>query len=156
MDEAREAAARGGDGRRGALKAAAVGAAGLAVLAAPNVSRAQTTTLRFQSTWPSRDIQQEFAQDYVNRVNRMGGGRLRLELLAAGAVVGAFQLLDAVSAGTLDGGHGVTAYWFGKNKAFSLFGTAPPWFSDPNMLLGWFYYGGERRSTGSSWASSSG
>jgi len=142
MDEAREAAARGGGGRRGALKAAAVGAAGLAVLAAPNVSRAQTTVLRFQSTWPGRDIQQEFAQDYVTRVNRMGGGRLRLELLAAGAVVGAFQLLDAVSAGTLDGGHGVCAYWFGKNKAFSLFGTAPPWFGDANQLLAWFYYGG--------------
>jgi TRAP-type mannitol/chloroaromatic compound transport system substrate-binding protein len=57
-------------------------------------------------------------------------------------VVGAFQLLDAVSAGTLDGGHGVCAYWFGKNKAFSLFGTAPPWFGDANQLLGWFYYGG--------------
>ncbi|CAA9280122.1 MAG: TRAP-type C4-dicarboxylate transport system, periplasmic component [uncultured Acetobacteraceae bacterium] len=129
-------------GRRGVLKAAAVGATGMAVLAAPNVSRAQTAVLRFQSTWPQRDIQQEFAQDYVSRVNRMGGGRLRLDLLAAGTVVGAFQLLDAVSAGTLDGGHGVCAYWFGKNKAFSLFGTAPPWFGDANQLLAWFYYGG--------------
>ncbi len=129
-------------GRRGLLKAAAVGAAGTAVLAAPNVSRAQTNVLRFQSTWPQRDIFHEFAQDYVSRVNAMAGGRLRLELLAAGAVVGAFQLLDAVSAGTLDGGHGVSAYWFGKNKAFSLFGTTPPWFGDANQLLGWFYHGG--------------
>jgi TRAP-type mannitol/chloroaromatic compound transport system substrate-binding protein len=129
-------------GRRGLLKAAAVGTAGAAVLATPNVSRAQTTVLRFQSTWPQRDIFHEFASDYVSRVNAMAGGRLRLELLAAGAVVGAFQLLDAVHAGTLDGGHGVSAYWFGKNKAFSLFGTSPPWFGDANQLLGWFYYGG--------------
>jgi TRAP-type mannitol/chloroaromatic compound transport system substrate-binding protein len=128
--------------RRGFLKAAAVGAVGTAVLATPNVSRAQTTVLRFQSTWPQRDIFHEFAQDYVTRVNQMAGGRLRLELLAAGAVVGAFQLLDAVHAGTLDGGHGVSAYWFGKNKAFSLFGTSPPWFGDANQLLGWFHYGG--------------
>ena len=128
--------------RRGLLKAAAVGAAGTAVLATPNVSRAQTAVLRFQSTWPQRDIFHEFAQDYVTRVNAMAGGRLRLELLAAGAVVGAFQLLDAVNAGTLDGGHGVSAYWFGKNKAFSLFGTTPPWFGDANQLLGWFYHGG--------------
>jgi TRAP-type mannitol/chloroaromatic compound transport system substrate-binding protein len=142
MDQ-EKAAAGGRGGRRGVLRAAAaVGTAGAAVLAAPNVSRAQTAVLRFQSTWPQRDIQQEFAQDYVARVNRMGGGRLRLDLLAAGAVVGAFQLLDAVSAGTLDGGHGVSAYWFGKNKAFSLFGTAPPWFGDANQLLAWFYYGG--------------
>ena len=129
-------------GRRGLLKAAAVGAAGTAVLATPNVSRAQTAVLRFQSTWPQRDIFHEFAQDYVSRVNAMAGGRLRLDLLAAGAVVGAFQLLDAVNAGTLDGGHGVSAYWFGKNKAFSLFGTTPPWFGDANQLLGWFYHGG--------------
>ena len=128
--------------RRGFLKAAAATGAGLAVLATPNVSRAQTTTLRFQSTWPQRDIFHEFAGDFVRRVNDMAGGRLRLELLAAGAVVGAFQLLDAVSAGTLDGGHGVPAYWFGKNKAFSLFGTSPPWFGDANQLLGWYHYGG--------------
>ena len=129
-------------GRRGLLRAAAVGATATAVLATPSVSRAQTTTLRFQSTWPQRDIFHEFAQDYVERVNRMAGGRLRVELLAAGAVVGAFQVLDAVHAGTLDGGHGVAAYWFGKNKAFSLFGTAPPWFGDANQMLGWFYHGG--------------
>jgi TRAP-type mannitol/chloroaromatic compound transport system substrate-binding protein len=128
--------------RRGLLKVAAIGAVGTAALATPSVSRAQTVTMRFQSTWPQRDIFHEFAGDYVARVNAMAGGRLRLELLAAGAVVPAFQLLDAVSAGTLDGGHGVSAYWFGKNKAFSLFGTSPPWFGDANQLLGWFYYGG--------------
>lgn len=128
--------------RRGFLKGAAAAATGAAVLATPNVSRAQTVTLRFQSTWPQRDIFHEFAGDFVSRVNAMAGGRLRLELLAAGAVVPAFQLMDAVSAGTLDGGHGVPAYWFGKNKAFSLFGTSPPWFGDANQLLGWYHYGG--------------
>lgn len=129
-------------GRRGLLKASAVAAAGAAVLATPSVSRAQTVTLRFQSTWPQRDIFHEFAQDYVTRVNSLAGNRLRVELLAAGAVVGAFQLMDAVHTGTLDGGHGVAAYWFGRNKAFSLFGTTPPWFGDANQMLGWFYYGG--------------
>ena len=133
----------GASRRRAFLKTAAIGAAaGATTLAMPQVSRAQTVTLRFQSTWPQRDIFHEFAGDYVKRVNEMAGGRLRLELLAAGAVVGAFQLLDAVSSGSLDGGHGVSAYWFGKNKAFSLFGTAPAWFGDANQLLGWFYHGG--------------
>jgi TRAP-type mannitol/chloroaromatic compound transport system substrate-binding protein len=129
-------------GRRGLLKAAAVGAAGTVALGAASVSRAQTVTWRFQSTWPARDIFHEFAGDFVSRVNSMAGGRLRLELLPAGAVVGAFQMIDAVSAGTLDGGHGVSAYWFGKNKAFSLFGTPPAWFYDANSYLAWFYYGG--------------
>ncbi len=131
-------------GRRRFMTTAAVGGAAVAAgsLAAPQVSRAQTVTWRFQSTWPQRDIFHEYAGDYVSRVNTLAGGRMRLELLPAGAVVGAFQLIDAVSAGTLDGGHGVSAYWFGKNKAFSLFGTAPPWFGDANQFLGWFYYGG--------------
>lgn len=102
------------------------------MLATPSVSRAQTVTLRFQSTWAQRDIFHEYAQDFVTRVNTMGGGRLRLELLAAGAVVGAFQLVDAVHAGTLDGGHGVSGgYWYGKNKAFSLFGHRRPGSATP-------------------------
>jgi TRAP-type mannitol/chloroaromatic compound transport system substrate-binding protein len=133
-------------GRRRFLKTAALGGAaavaGAATLATPNVSRAQTTVLRFQSTWPQRDIFHEMAQDYVRRVNEMSGGRLRLDLLAAGAVVGAFQLQDGVHAGALDGGHGVAGYWYGKNKAFSLFGTAPAFGWDPNELLGWIHYGG--------------
>ena len=132
------------ESRRGFLKT--VAAAGVATaagsIAAPNVSRAQTITWRFQSTWPQKDIFHEFAQDYAKRVNDMAGGRLKLDVLAAGAVVGAFQMQDAVHAGALDGGHGVCAYWYGKNKAFSLFGTAPPYFGDAHQLLGWFYYGG--------------
>src|SRR5690554_818823 len=104
--------------------AAAVGAA--AAVGFPSVAVAQTTTLRFQSTWPNQDIFHEFASDYVRIVNEMSGGRLRLNLLPAGAVVGALQLQDAVISGALDGGHGVTAYWYGKHKAFSLFGPPPP------------------------------
>lgn len=129
------------DRRRFLRKLTAAAAAG-ATLAAPNISRAQTVTWRFQSTWPQKDIFHEFAQDYAERVNRMSGGRLKLDLLPAGAVVGAFQMQDAVHSGALDGGHGVAAYWYGKNKAFSLFGTAPPFFADAHQLLGWYHYGG--------------
>lgn len=120
----------------------AVAAATTGTVAMPNVSRAQTTTLRFQSTWPARDIFHEFATDYANTVNRLSGGRLRLEVLPAGAVVGALQLQDAIIAGALDGGHGVAAYWFGKNAAFSLFGTPPAYGWRANQMLGWMKYGG--------------
>ena len=72
----------------------------------------------------------------------MSGGRLKLDVLAAGAVVPAFQLQDAVHSGVLDGGHGVTAYWYGKNKAASLFGTPPSFGWDAHSMLAWFYYGG--------------
>ena len=63
----------------------------------PNVARAQdAVAFKFQSTWPSKDIFHEYAQDYVTRVNEMAGGRLKLELLAAGAVAKAFEVQDAV------------------------------------------------------------
>lgn len=127
-------------GRRAFLAGAAVAATGIA---APSVVRAQAAVrLKFQSTWPNKDIFHEFATDFVKRVNEMGTGRIQIELLQAGAVVPAFQLLDAVSTGILDGGHGVSAYWYGKSKAFSLFGTAPPFGWNANQLLSWVHYGG--------------
>jgi TRAP-type mannitol/chloroaromatic compound transport system substrate-binding protein len=126
--------------RRKFLAGAAV--AGAATIAMPQVSRAQTITWKFQSTWPTKDIFHEFAQDFAKRVNDMAGSRLKLDVLAAGAVVPAFQMQDAVNAGILDGGHGVCAYWYGKNKAFSLFGTPPALGWDANNFLGWMNYGG--------------
>ena len=126
--------------RRKFLKVA--GLAGAGVIAAPNVSRAQTVSWKFQSTWPTKDIFHEFALDYAKRVNEMSGGRMKLDVLPAGAVVPAFQMQDAVNAGILDGGHGVSAYWYGKNKAFSLFGTPPAFGWNANNFLGWMSYGG--------------
>jgi TRAP-type mannitol/chloroaromatic compound transport system substrate-binding protein len=130
--------------RREFLKSGAVAAAaGAVTLAMPSVARAQeAVTFKFQSTWPAKDIFHEFAADFVSRVNDMAGGKLKLELLAAGSVAKAFEVQDAVLAGTLDGGHGVCAYWYGKHKAFSLFGTPPAWGWRANQMLGWVKYGG--------------
>jgi len=126
--------------RRKFLGGAAV--AGVATIAMPQVSRAQTVTWKYQSTWPTKDIFHEFAVDYAKKVNDMSGGRLKLDVLAAGAVVPAFQMADAVHSGVLDAGHGVCAYWYGKHKAYSLFGTPPSFGWDAHSFLGWFYYGG--------------
>ena len=126
-------------GRRGLIKGAAVAAG---AMSAPMIASAQTTTLRFQSTWPAKDIFHEYANDFAKKVNDMAGGRLRIELLPAGAVVPAFHLLDAVNKGTLDGGHGVVAYHYGKNTALALWGSGPAFGMDPNMVLSWHYYGG--------------
>jgi TRAP-type mannitol/chloroaromatic compound transport system substrate-binding protein len=130
--------------RRAFLKGgAAAAAAGAATLAMPNVAPAQEVAVfKFQSTWPAKDIFHEYAADFVTRVNEMGGGKIKLDLLSAGAVAKALEMQDAVLAGTLDGGHGVPVYWYGKNKAFSLFGSAPPWGWRANHVLGWMKYGG--------------
>jgi TRAP-type mannitol/chloroaromatic compound transport system substrate-binding protein len=133
--------------RRDFLKKAAVGAAAAGAAAAlPTIHVAQAPIVwRWQSTWPTKDIFHEYALDYAKKVNEMSGGRLKIEVLPAGAVVKAFDLLDAVSKGTLDGGHGVVAYWYGKNSALAMWGSGPAFGMDPNMVLAWHYYGGGKQ-----------
>jgi TRAP-type mannitol/chloroaromatic compound transport system substrate-binding protein len=121
----------------------AAGATGAAAVVAPSVVKAQgPISMRWQSTWPSKDIFHEFALDYAKKVNDMTGGDLKIEVLPAGAVVPAFQLLDAVSRGTLDGGHGVLVYHYGKQTALALWGSGPAYAMDANMLLAWHRFGG--------------
>src|SRR5438105_2981474 len=126
--------------RRRFLKVAAAGAA---AVAAPKLVSAQgVISMRWQSTWPSKDIFHEYALDYAKKVNDMTGGDLKIEVLPAGAVVPALQLIDAVSKGTLDGGHGVLVYHYGKQTALALWGSGPGYGMDANMLLAWHKYGG--------------
>ena len=129
--------------RRKFLKASSGAAAG-AALGFPMIATGQATpiAMRWQSTWPAKDIFHEYANDFAKKVNDMTGGELKIEVLPAGAVVPAFGLLDAVSKGTLDGGHGVLVYHYGKQTALALWGSGPAFGMDANMLLSWHKYGG--------------
>ena len=129
--------------RRNVVKAA-LAAGGAAVLGFPMIAKGQTgpVTMRWQSTWPQKDIFHEYALDYAHKVNDMTGGDLKIEVLPAGAVVPAFGVLDAVSKGTLDGAHGVLSYHYGKQTALALWGSSPAYGMDANMILAWHKYGG--------------
>lgn len=131
-------------GRRTFLKtaAAAAGAATVATIGFPMVSRAETTTIKMQGAWGAKDIFNEYAEDYVRRVNEMAGGRLKIQYLISGAVVKSFQVQDAVHKGVLDAGHQVAVYWYGKSKVASLFGTGPVFGQNAHQGLAWMYYGG--------------
>jgi TRAP-type mannitol/chloroaromatic compound transport system substrate-binding protein len=129
--------------RRAVLKGSAAVVGGAATLGFPMIAKAQgPVSMRWQSTWPQKDIFHEYALDYAKKVNDMTGGDLKIEVLPAGAVVPAFGLLDAVSKGTLDGGHGVLVYHYGKQQALALWGSSPAFGMDANMLLSWHKYGG--------------
>ncbi len=129
--------------RRKFLKGASAAATGAAALGFPMIAKAQgPITMRWQSTWPTKDIFHEYALDFAKKVNDMTGGDLRIEVLPAGAVVPAFGLLDAVSKGTLDGGHGVLVYHYGKQNALALWGSSPCFAMDANQVLSWHKYGG--------------
>ena len=122
---------------------AAAATAGVATLGFPTIAKAQgPISMKWQSTWPAKDIFHEYANDFAKKVNDMTGGDLKIEVLPAGAVVPAFGLLDAVSKGTLDGGHGVLVYHYGKQNALALWGSGPAYGMDANTLLAWHKYGG--------------
>ena len=121
----------------------ATAAGGAAALGFPMIAKAQgPISMRWQSTWPAKDIFHEYAVDFAKKVNDMTGGDLKIEVLPAGAVVPAFGLFDAISKGTLDGGHGVLVYHYGKQNALALWGSGPAFGMDANMLLSWHKYGG--------------
>nr|WP_111300881.1 TRAP transporter substrate-binding protein [Paracoccus saliphilus] len=120
------------------------GAAAASFVAAPAVLAQSPLVLKMQTSWPASDVWQTMAQQYVERVEAMSGERIKIDLLPAGAVVGAFQVMDGVSDGLIDIAHSVSAYWYGKNKAASLFGTGPVFGGDPTNMLSWFYQGGGR------------
>ncbi len=121
------------------------GAAG-AVASFPMIAAAQSpAVLRFQGAWPASDVFHEYALDYARRFNEMAGGRARIEVLSAGAVVKPQELLDAVDKGMLDGCHAMPAYWARKDTALELFGAGPALGLDSDLLLSWMEYGGGRQ-----------
>lgn len=130
--------------RRSFLRKGAIGgsAAAATALAAPAVLAQAPLVMKMQTSWSASDIWMDFAREYVTRVEEMSGGRLKIDLLPSGAVVGAFQVMDAVNDGVLDAAHTVPVYWYGKSKAASFFGTGPVFGGSATTMLGWFYQGG--------------
>ncbi|SNR68890.1 TRAP transporter substrate-binding protein [Paracoccus sediminis] len=130
--------------RRSFLRKGAVGgtAAAAAALAAPPVLAQAPIVMKMQTSWPASDIWMDMAREYTTRVEEMSGGRLTVDLLPAGAVVGAFQVMDAVHDGVIDATHTVPVYWYGKSKAASFFGTGPVFGGSATTMLAWFYQGG--------------
>ncbi|WP_245415424.1 TRAP transporter substrate-binding protein [Hoeflea marina] len=118
------------------------GVAAAGALSAPAVMAQAPLVVKMQSSWPASDIWMDFARQYITRVEEMSNGRLKVDLLPAGAVVGAFQVMDAVNDGVIDASHSVSVYWYGKSKAASFFGTGPVFGGSATTMLGWFYQGG--------------
>ena len=125
--------------RRKFLRGSAV--AGAAALATPAIAESHGTTLKMQAAWGG-GIFLENAQSFAARVNEMSGGSLTIEVLSVDAVVKTSQMQDAVHRGVLDAAHYVSAYWYGKSKSASLFGTGPCFGWSSQEMLGWIHAGG--------------
>ena len=122
-----------------AATALVAGLVGPAAAQAPAVRN-----LKMQSTWPASLTLQDNFRFFGERVDKLTSGQLKIETMAAGQVVPAFEILDATSKKVIDGGHGVAYYWVGKNKAATLFASTPagPFGMDQMDFMGWLYEGG--------------
>jgi len=94
-----------------------------------------------QSSW-SGGLLQELATNFASRVTELSGGRLEIECLTGGSIVGPFEVLDAVSSGTLDCYHSWPGYWLGTIPSSPFFGGDAPFASGPVPWITWMYQGG--------------
>jgi TRAP-type mannitol/chloroaromatic compound transport system substrate-binding protein len=134
--------------RREFLKQAGLGAAaGAAGAVALKEAIAQTPGLptlqwRLAASWPkSLDTLFGGAELVARRVGELTDGKFQIRAFAAGEIVPALQVLDAVQAGTVELGHTATYYYFGKDPAFA-FGTAICFGMNTRQQNAWWYFGG--------------
>jgi len=135
--------------RISALKTLALATAASLCLGASGLASAQQAApaprvLKMQSTWPASSTLQENFKFLADRVDKLTGGALKIEAMAGGQVVPAFEVLDATNKKVIDGAHAVTYYWQGKDSAATLFASTPagPFGMDHMDFLGWMYEGG--------------
>ena len=103
-----------------------VGAASAGVIAAPVVARAQSVKWRMVTSWPKRLPGPGMSAERIaDRVRTLSDGRIDISVFAAGEVVPAFEVLDAVGNGVADIGHTASFYWQGKMQAAAFFTTVP-------------------------------
>jgi TRAP-type mannitol/chloroaromatic compound transport system substrate-binding protein len=114
------------------------------LLASSLAAQVRVHTWKMQSTWPAGAYEHVNPKDLVARLEAMSGGRLKIELLPAGAIVPAFEVLDAVHKGVIDAGHGWPGYWVGKHPAMALYSTAGggPFGMEREDFMSWVYLGG--------------
>src|ERR1700681_4918101 len=110
--------------RRNLARAGSLGLLG--AIAAPAVARAQTLRWRMVTSWPKRLPGPGMSAERVaERISALSGGRLQIAVQAAGEVVPAFEVLDAVGGSVAEMGHTAAFYWQGKQPAAAFFTTVP-------------------------------
>jgi TRAP-type mannitol/chloroaromatic compound transport system substrate-binding protein len=102
----------------------------------------QSFKLKIQASWPAGQTLFENLKLFADRVDKLSAGRLKVEALPDGAVVGAFEVLDATSRGVVDGGHTAPAYWIGRSRAAIPLSHGPLFGMDYIDMFGWYHHGG--------------
>src|SRR3954453_16940821 len=126
--------------RRKLVQSSAAGAVG--AVAAPSLALAQTKRWRMVTSWPKRLPGPGMSAERVaERISALSGGRLQITVQAAGEVVPAFEVLDAVGGGVAEMGHTAAFYWQGKQPAAAYY-TTVPFGLTPMEHVAWVEAGG--------------
>lgn len=128
--------------RRKLLTGAATAGAAAAIAAVPRPARADTRTWKMQSLWQAGAINQKIFDAFATRVGAVTGGRIEITPLPVGSIVAYNETLDAVANGIIEGQHGGTTYFAGRDAAFALIGDLNGGFETPWQMQMWYEYGG--------------
>jgi TRAP-type mannitol/chloroaromatic compound transport system substrate-binding protein len=103
-----------------------------------------TKNLKLQGSWPASLTIQDHFKAITSSIEKLTGGSIKIETMAAGQVVPPFEVLDATNKKVIDGWHSISYYWVGKSPAAALFSGPPggPFGMDHMDWLGWLYVGG--------------
>jgi len=129
--------------RREFLKKAGVGAAAVAATAvnAPAVLAKKTYRWKMVTTWPpGLPVLQTGCERLAKLVGELSGGRLKIQVYAAGELIPPMGIFDAVSNGTIEVGSGAAYYWAGKTAAAQWF-SAVPFGMNAQGMSAWFHGG---------------
>jgi len=121
-----------------------VAAVSAAVAFASPALAQQSRTLKMQSAVPPATTTQDAFRFFADRVDKLTGGQLKIEALPGGAIVPPFEILDGTHKKVIDGAYGIAYWWFGKNKAATLFANTPAGIAGMDAIdfIGWLYDGG--------------
>ena len=97
--------------------------------------------LKMQSAVPASSTTQDAFRFFADRVDKLTAGQLKIETLPGGAIVPPFEILDATHKKVIDGAYGISYWWFGKNKAATLFANTPAGIAGMDAIdfIGWVY-----------------
>src|SRR6185312_15913950 len=129
--------------RREFLKAAGLGAAASAAVAAPAIAQSMPVIKwRMPCSWPkSLDTIYGGAEAMCKAVADATDNKFQIQIFASGEIVPGLQIVDAVQAGTVEIGHTASYYYFGKDPTFG-FGTSVPFGPNARINQAWWTHGG--------------
>jgi TRAP-type mannitol/chloroaromatic compound transport system substrate-binding protein len=111
------------------------------LVAGPLAAAEPVVKWKVQTPWPKALWQHKTAEIWAKDIEKISGGRMKIDLFATDEIVPAFEVFNAVQRGTLDAGHTWAGYVIGKYPAATLFAATPAFFD----LLGywtWMMAGG--------------